>query len=120
MRIEFDFYHPESIPGACLSFQIVNQAQVPVLHFLAFDHPIEICKGSGATTVVCHIPRLNLNVGQYTLTAYFSDPPGGQRYQHLEGICQFRVMIFNKTTMFGWRPEVCTYHEEAEWMALPN
>ena len=118
MRIEFDFYHPEPIPGACLSFQIVNQAQVPVLHFLAFDHPIEICKGSGATTVGCHIPRLNLNVGQYSLTAYFSDPPGGQRYQYLEGICQFHVIILNKTTLFGWRPEACTYHEEAEWLAL--
>jgi lipopolysaccharide transport system ATP-binding protein len=120
MRIEFDFYHPEPIPRACLSFQIVNQAQVPVLHFLAFDHPIEICKGSGTTTVVCHIPRLNLNVGQYSLTAYFADPPGGQRYQHLEGICQFRVIILKKTSLFGWRPENCTYHEEAEWTALSN
>jgi lipopolysaccharide transport system ATP-binding protein len=120
MRIEFDFYYPEPIPGACLSFQIVNQAQVPVLHFCAFDRPIEICKGSGATTVVCHIPRLNLNVGQYSLTVYFADPPGGQRYQHLEGICLFRVIILNKTTLFGWRPENCTYHEEAEWIAFSN
>jgi lipopolysaccharide transport system ATP-binding protein len=117
MRIEFDFYYPEPIPGACFSFQIVNQSRVPVLHFLAFDHPIEICKGSGATTVVCHIPRLNLNVGQYSLTAYFADH-GGQLYQHLEGICPFRVIILNKTTLFGWRPENCTYHEEAEWIAL--
>ncbi len=120
MRIEFDLYHPEPIPGACLSFQIVNQAQVPVLHFLAFDHPIEICKGSGATTVVCHIPRLNLNVGQFSLTAYFSEPPGGQGYQYLYGVCQFRVVILNKTTLFDWRPEVCTYHEEAEWIAFSN
>jgi lipopolysaccharide transport system ATP-binding protein len=118
LKIEFDFDHPEPIPLACLSFQIVNQAQVPVLHFLAFEHPIEICKGSGMTTVVCHIPRLNLHVGQYSLTAYFSDPPGGQRYQVLEGICQFRVMILNKTTLFGWRPETCTYHEESEWTVL--
>jgi lipopolysaccharide transport system ATP-binding protein len=116
MRIEFDFYHPEPIPGACLSFQIVNQAQVPVLHFCAFEHPIEICKGSGVTTAVCRIPRLSLNVGQYSLTAYFSDPPGGQRYDYLEGICQFRVIILNKTTLFGWRPETCTYHEEGEWL----
>jgi lipopolysaccharide transport system ATP-binding protein len=120
MRIEFDFYHPEPIPGACLSFQIVNQAQVPVLHFGAYDHPIEICKGSGTTTVVCQIPRLNLNVGQFSLTADFSDPPGGQLYQHLEGICQFRTIILNKTTLFGWRPGVCTYHEETEWSARPK
>jgi lipopolysaccharide transport system ATP-binding protein len=118
MRIEFDFYHPESIPGACCSFQIVNQAQVPVLHLCAYDHSVEICKGSGSTTVVCRIPRLNLNVGQYSLTAYFADPPGGQSYQLLVGICQFRVVILNKTSLWGWRPEVCTYHEEAEWTAL--
>ena len=118
MRIEFDFYHPEPIPGACLSFQIVNQAQVPVLHFCAYDHPIEICKDSGATTVVCQIPRLNLNVGQFSLKAYFADPPGGQSYQRLEGICPFSVVILNKTTLWGWRSEACTYHEEAEWIAL--
>jgi lipopolysaccharide transport system ATP-binding protein len=118
MRIEFDFYHPEPIPGACLTFQIVNQAQVPVLHFRAFDDPIEICEGSGVTTVVCQIPRLNLNVGRYSLTAYFSDPPGGQSYQHLEGICHFRVEILNRTSLWGWRPDFCTYHEEAEWTAL--
>jgi len=58
------------------------------------------------------------DVGQYSLTAYFSDPPGGQLYQCLEGIRQFRLLIMNKTTLFGWRPEACIYHEEAEWIAL--
>jgi lipopolysaccharide transport system ATP-binding protein len=120
MRIEFDFYHPEPIPKACLTFQMVNQAQVPVLHFRAFDHPIEICEGSGTTTVICQIPRLNLNVGEYSLTAYFSDPPGGQSYQRLQGICQFRVVILNKTSLWGWRSDFCTYHEEAEWTALSS
>ncbi len=118
MRVEFDFDHSEPVPGACLSFQMVNQAQVPVLHFSACDDPVEICKSSGTTTVVCQIPRLNLNVGQYSLTAYFTEPPGGQPYQILEEICQFRVVILNKTALFGWRPEACTYHEEAEWVAL--
>jgi lipopolysaccharide transport system ATP-binding protein len=118
MNVEFDLYHPEPIPGACLTFQMINQAHVPVVHFRAFDHPIEICKGSGTTTIVCQIPRLNLNVGQYSLTAYFSDPPGGQSYDFLEAVCHFRVVILNKTTLWGWRPEACTYHEEAEWIAL--
>lgn len=120
MRIEFDFYHPEPIPKACLSFQIVNQAQVPVLHFRAFDHPVEVCKASGTTTLVCQIPRLNLNVGQYSLTAYFSDPPGGQMYQILEGVCQFSVVILDRTSLWGWSAELCTYHEDAEWTARPH
>jgi lipopolysaccharide transport system ATP-binding protein len=89
-----------------------------VLHLCAYDHPIEICKNSGTTTVVCQIPRLNLNVGQFSLKAYFSDPPGGQSYQRLEGVCPFNVVILNKTTLWGWRSEACTYHEEAEWIAL--
>ena len=120
MRIEFDLYHPEAIPGACLSVQIVNRAQVAVLHFCAYDYPVEICNGSGTTTVICRIPRLNLNVGEYSLAVYFTDPPGGQCYQHLEGICRFRVVILHKTTLYGWRPEACTYHEEAEWIAQSN
>src|SRR5260370_16545369 len=75
MRIEFDLYHPEPIPGACLTFQIVNQAQVPVLHLCAYDHPIEICKTSGMTTVVCQVPSLNLTLVQHTSTAHSSTPP---------------------------------------------
>jgi len=118
MRIEFEFHYQRQIPGACLSFQIVNQAQVPVLHFCAYDYPVEICKGSGTTTIACLVPRLNLNVGTYSLTVYFSDPPGGQMYQHLEGICKFSVVILDKTTLYGWRPEVCTYFEEAQWTAM--
>jgi lipopolysaccharide transport system ATP-binding protein len=117
MKVEFEICHSQAIPGACLSFQIVNQVQVPVLHFCAYDHPILIGKGSGRTTVVCHISRLNLNIGQYSLTAHLAEPPGGQMYQTLEGICPFRIVILNKTTLFGWRPEVCTYHEQADWTA---
>jgi lipopolysaccharide transport system ATP-binding protein len=116
MRVKFDIYHPEPLPGACLSFQIINQDQVPVLHFRAFESPIDICKDSGTTKVVCEIPRLNLNVGQFTLKVHFTDPPGGQVYQRLEEVCMFRVVMLNKTTLFGWRPEACTYHEEAEWV----
>ena len=116
MRIEFDFRHTRPFPNTCLSFQIVNQAQVPVLHFCAYDHPeVQLCKGVGTTTVVCNIPRLNLNVGQYTITTDFSDPPGGSMHQHLEGICQFSVDILDKTTLWGWRPEVCTYFEDGNW-----
>jgi lipopolysaccharide transport system ATP-binding protein len=117
MKGEFEICHSEAIPGACLSFQIVNQAQVPVLHFCAYDHPIEIGKGSSRTTVAYRVPRLNLNIGLYSLTAYLAEPPGGQMYQILEGICQFRIVILNKTTLFEWRPEVCTYHEQADWTA---
>ncbi len=91
---------------------------IPVFHFCAYDYPVEIFKGSGTTTVTCQMPRLNLGVGQYSLTAYFTEPSGREQYQILEGICQFLVVILNKTGLFGWRPEVCTYHEEVEWIAL--
>lgn len=55
--------YPEPIPGACPTFQMVNQTRVPVLHFCASDHADEIRKCSDTTTVVIEIPRLNLNVG---------------------------------------------------------
>jgi hypothetical protein len=33
----------------------------------------------------------------------------------LESICPFEVVRLGETTLWGWRPDACVYHEEASW-----
>jgi lipopolysaccharide transport system ATP-binding protein len=115
MNINFEITHLKNPKKACFSFQIINQFQQPVLHCWIYDADIPICRRGETSTLTCHLPRLALNVGRYTLNTYLSEPPGGDFYEKLEGVCEFNVEIVEKQTLFGWRPDACAYIEKFEW-----
>ena len=63
----------------------------------------------------CRIPKLHLNVGTYYLRTHLSEPPGGHHFETLEVPLSLEVSIVDKHTLWGWRPETCTYLEEYLW-----
>jgi lipopolysaccharide transport system ATP-binding protein len=118
MVITFEMRHESSIERGCFSFQIVNQSQQSVLHFSIFatdELRKDLFRKSGTTILKCRIPRLALNVGSYTLRTYLTEPPGGTIFETLDGVCPFEVAMLEATTLWGWRPEACAYHEAYEW-----
>lgn len=119
LEITFEVKHAMPIPQGCFSFKIVNQSQQPVLHCMVFatdDARQDMFRTPGATTLMCRIPRLALNVGAYTITAHLTEPPGGAVFEILEGVCPFDVEVLDRNTLWGWRPEFCAYHEHYEWV----
>jgi lipopolysaccharide transport system ATP-binding protein len=118
-EVVFQIHSPSPVPKACLSFQIVNQDQCPVLHLCAYDTDIPLCPVAGFNTVSCKIPHLSLNVGHYHLKAYLSEPPGGQAFDVLDSVCSFDVIVLERTTLFGWRPDACVYLESGTWTKSP-
>jgi lipopolysaccharide transport system ATP-binding protein len=115
MKITFEIRHPKPAPSVCFSFQIVNQYQQAVVHCWIYDADTPICRQGESTTLTCRLPRLALNVGKYSLTTYLSEPPGGDFFETLEGICEFSVEVVQQQTLFGWRPDACAYLEQFEW-----
>lgn len=115
MEIAIELAHPQPITGACVSFQIINQFQQPATHLWLFDADVPYARGPGPTTLKCRIPRVRLNVGHYHLKVYFSEARGGRIFDTLDGICPFEVVRLGETTLWGWRPEACVYHEESVW-----
>jgi lipopolysaccharide transport system ATP-binding protein len=113
LEIKLWVRHLQPIVRAHLSFQIVNQFQQAVVH--AFDPEITFGSESGCSVLFCHFPQLRLNVGQFHLRVYLSGPPGTEVYETLDGICQFEVVRTDRSAPWGWRPEVCAYHEECMW-----
>jgi lipopolysaccharide transport system ATP-binding protein len=114
-RARFDLHYPYALPKAALSFQIFNQFQTPVLYFNAYDQDVQICKGAGTTTVTCTIPKLDLNVGSYSLKVFLAGPPGGLHYETLDSICPFTVEVLDRTTANGWKPEISSYLVDSTW-----
>jgi lipopolysaccharide transport system ATP-binding protein len=115
LEIRFCIKNTELISRGCLSFQIVNQFQHPVIHAWAYYPQVCIAKDAGDSILVCRFPALRLNVGQFYLKTYLAEPPGGEIYEQLDGICPFEVVRTNETIFWGWHPEACAYHERWEW-----
>jgi lipopolysaccharide transport system ATP-binding protein len=118
MEISFEITHERLPQSACFSFQVVNQYQQPVIHCWVYDVETPICRIGSRTILNCRLPHLALNVGRYSLNTYLSEPPEGEFYEKLENICGFEVVIVNKQTLFGWRPNACAYLADYEWDIL--
>lgn len=118
LEITFEVRHSAPIERGCFSFQIVNQVQQPVLHCAIFatdEARRDLFRKTGTTVLRCRIPRLALNVGSYSLRTYLTEPPGGAVFETLDGVCPFDVEMLDATTLWGWRPDTCAYHEHYEW-----
>jgi hypothetical protein len=53
--------------------------------------------GIGCSVLVCRFPRLLLNVGHFHLRTWLQEPPGGDIYETLDGICYFEVVRISET-----------------------
>jgi lipopolysaccharide transport system ATP-binding protein len=115
LEIRFYIKHAELMSRGCFSFQIVNQFLQPVLHAWALYPQVRIATADGDAVLVCRFPALRLNVGQFHLKTYLTEPPGGEIYEQLDDICQFEVVRTDETMLWGWHPEACSYHERWEW-----
>jgi lipopolysaccharide transport system ATP-binding protein len=112
--------HDEPMSKACFSVQIINQFQQSVVH--AFVYYTDLLFGSvpGETVLICRFPSLQLNIGQYYLRTNLSEPPGGDLYDTIDGICLFEIMRTDEHVLWGWRPEACVYHEKWAWTILDD
>ena len=54
-------------------------------------------------------------MGSYSIKAYFSGPPGSERYDYLEYVCPFSVEMLNFYREFEFIKNTCTYVEDANW-----
>ena len=115
MEVRIEIAAPGPVNGACLSFQAVNAMQQPVLHLWRFDSEQPMCRKAGVFRLVCRIPKARLYMGRYALTVHFSERPGGKKFQTIEGICPFEVVMYGQHREFKWESGTCTYLEDCEW-----
>jgi len=116
LEIKFWIQHPQPMIHGCFCFQILDQFRTPVIHS-SYYHGTTFGDVSGSSVLVCHFPQLLLNVGQFHLRTWLQEPPGGEIYETLDEVCPFEVVRIDQTQFWGWRPEICAYHEPHSWTA---
>ncbi|HEV7346840.1 polysaccharide ABC transporter ATP-binding protein [Telluribacter sp.] len=113
--VNITLHTPFPLRGACLSFQIVNNRQQPIAHLWSFDSERPMCRETGTYQIQCEIPKSRLYIGDYSLKAYFTGPPGSEIFDIVENICPFKVEMIDLYREFPWRAGSCTYLEDAFW-----
>jgi len=115
LTLEFDIHMPKAQPGTTFSFQVLDSTDRPVVHLWRYDQDQPTLRKKGVNRLTCHIPVCRLNVGHYSLRTFLAGAPGQPLHEMLERICPFEVVILDRQTLFGWRPDACAYLEEARW-----
>ena len=103
---------------ACFSFQIINEQQQPVIHAELYYPQFKFGSTPGCSILVCRFPQLRLNIGQFYLRTYLSEPLGGEMYETLDSVGHLEVIRSDPASPWGWRPGVCAYHEKYSWSAV--
>uniref|UniRef100_UPI003592FD50 ABC transporter ATP-binding protein n=1 Tax=Persicitalea sp. TaxID=3100273 RepID=UPI003592FD50 len=115
LTIDFTLHTPVPLRGACLSFQVVNNRQHPIVHLWSFDSERPMCREAGTFRIRCEIPTTRIYMGDYILKVYFTGPPGGEIYDIVENICPFTVDMVDLGREYPWRDGTCAYLEDASW-----
>ena len=115
LDIVLTLHTPRPVMGACVSVQIydANQTNYAVLWIQDIDVPL--CREPGTYILKGHIPKLRLYMGTYRLRVIFSEPPGGETFEAVGGICPFEVKMKDNSRLFQWWPNECAYLEECHW-----
>jgi lipopolysaccharide transport system ATP-binding protein len=115
LAFEFDIHMPEQRTGTTFSFQILDSMERPVVHAWRYDQESPTLRRAGVNRLRCVLPQCRLNVGQFKVRAFLGGPPGIPPDEIADHLCHFEVVVHDRPSLFGWRPEVCAYLEDAQW-----
>ena len=118
LQVVVEIEHLEPIKQAHFVLKIFNQYHQPVICEGAYFPDVVFADEPGTSKLICNFPNLRLNVGQYYLKTYLTDPPGGAIHEALDGACPFEVIRTDKLISWGWRPELCAYFEDCQWQVV--
>jgi len=118
LMIDFEVNIPEVSDGMALSFQIVNQNGIPVIYSYSFDVEQAIFRKVAINKMRCLIPKCNLYANIYYLTVHLAETKGRTKYEVVDNICEFEVVMPNKIIEWGWQKDVCIYTEEFIWKTI--
>jgi len=116
--IDFEVNIPELIDGMALSLQIINQKGIPVIYTYSFDVEQPILRKLGLNKMRCIIPKCNLYANTYYLTVHLAETKARTKFEVIDDICEFEVVMPNKIIEWGWQKDVCIYTEDFIWETI--
>ena len=121
MTFEFDLQITEPHSSLCFSFHVVNESKQPIAHFWLYDADVPFRREPGVYRLQCHIPRLRLYMGAYTLQTWLTERRSNTVVESLQDICPFEVTMQSvQRDEYAWEVGTCTYLEDATWLPVEN
>ncbi|WP_142785566.1 ABC transporter ATP-binding protein [Changchengzhania lutea] len=115
----FTVQMPFKVDNLALSFQILDDSEVPVTHLWIIDSEKSINREAGKYKFNCEIRYPKLYMGNYSLRVYLSDSKLKQQYDYLESVCDFKIqMMKNVRQDYKWSKGACKYIEDSNWEVI--
>src|ERR1700693_358503 len=118
MEISIEVSTPVVLQNGAVSFQVIDKYQRPVMHLWIIDSEVPFGKTPGIFNLVCHIPKMHLYMGHYSLVVHFSENYGNKSRQKIDGICPFEIVMYGQNRDFSWSSDACVFIEDCKWEVL--
>lgn len=116
MLVEFVINLPSEMKFLALSYQVLDEMQVPILHSWQIDSSENIARKKGVLKITCEIPKVRLYIGNYSLRVHLSDSKTKEKFDFLDGVCPFEIkMIKNMRSDYNWVRGTAKYIEDSIW-----
>lgn len=116
LELNFEIILPEELENLALSFQIIDEFQVPITHLWKLDSEENITREKGTYIFSCVLEKTRLYIGSYSVRAHLSDSKSKQKYHFIDSTCNFKVeMIRNNRNDYVWAKGTCKYIEDSKW-----
>jgi lipopolysaccharide transport system ATP-binding protein len=114
--LHFEVNMPYSLEGMALSFQIYSENETPIIFGFIFDTDTPILRVRGVHKLKCVIPRCKLYQGNYYLKTHLAESKGKVKFEEIDKICHFEVLMLDKNIEWGWQKNLCIYTEKVVWI----
>ena len=119
INFEFDLEITEPHSSLCFSFQVLNEAKQPIAHFWLYDADVPYRREPGIYRLQCHVPKLRLYMGAYTLRTWLTERRSSTVIESLQDICPFEVSMQSvHRDEYPWEAGAATYVEDAVWLPV--
>tara|TARA_R110000868_G_scaffold52950_2_gene166642 strand:- start:1634 stop:2902 length:1269 start_codon:yes stop_codon:yes gene_type:complete len=116
INFNFSIELPNNIDNLALSFQILDDSEIPVTHLWIIDSEKNIKREKGTYKFSCQIKEPKLYMGNYTLRVYLSDSKSKEKFEYLESVCNFKIQMIKSIRQdYKWYEGTCKYIEEGNW-----
>jgi lipopolysaccharide transport system ATP-binding protein len=115
LEILFSINIPFELNDPALSFQIIDQLGVPIVHQWYFDKDLGNFCTNGEQKIICIIEKPRLYMGNYSLNVFFSEKKYDTNIRLLN-ICPFRIEMTKAREEFPWNEGACKYIEDSKWI----
>jgi lipopolysaccharide transport system ATP-binding protein len=111
LKVMIDLHCDERIVDPAVSYQILNNDNIPLIHELNLNSENVFCEKRGVYRLISTIRNLKLYQGEYKLNVYFADNFTKTRLDVQMEVCKFEIINANKRTYY-WQKGTAQYKED--------